>query len=220
MKNGILILDKPSGVTSHDVVSFIRKKFDMQRVGHAGTLDPLATGILIVLLGPATKLFDKFSSFDKAYEATVKLGMVTDTADIQGNVLKTFSCEQISRESIEDALQKFRGEIEQKPPMFSAVRFEGKRLYEIARRGITVEVKPRKINISTLQLLDFSFSEVKLYMECSKGTYVRKIAEDLGEFLGCGGCISQIRRTRVGPFRIEDAVRLEEINESYIRSQI
>jgi len=192
----------------------------MQRVGHAGTLDPLATGILIVLLGPATKLFDKFSSFDKAYEATVKLGMVTDTADIQGNVLKTFSCEQISRESIEDALQKFRGEIEQKPPMFSAVRFEGKRLYEIARRGITVEVKPRKINISTLQLLDFSFSEVKLYMECSKGTYVRKIAEDLGEFLGCGGCISQIRRTRVGPFRIEDAVRLEEINESYIRSQI
>ena len=220
MKNGILILDKPSGMTSHDVVSVIRRKFGMRRVGHAGTLDPLATGVLIILLGPATKLFDKFSSFDKAYEAAVRFGIVTDTADIQGNTLKTFPCEHISQSLIETALEKFRGEIEQKPPMFSAVRFEGKRLYELARRGIAVDIKPRKINISTLQLLDFSFPEAKLYMECSKGTYVRKIAEDLGESLGCGGCISQIRRVRVGPFRIEDAVPLEEANESHIRSEI
>lgn len=215
--DGFLLIDKPSGITSHDVVSFIRRKFDMRRVGHAGTLDPLATGVLIILLGKATKLFDKFSGFDKAYEATLTLGMRTDTADTQGNILNRSPFEGVTNKQVEDVFSRFVGEIEQIPPMVSALKVNGKRLYKLARKGIEVKREPRKIRIDLLKVINFSLPDVKFYLECSKGTYVRKLAEDVGEILGCGGCISQIRRTKIGRYTIESAVTLEDVNESYIR---
>ncbi|MDP8266001.1 MAG: tRNA pseudouridine(55) synthase TruB [Candidatus Aceula meridiana] len=213
---GILIVNKPSGMTSHDVVDAVRKKFRMKRVGHAGTLDPLATGVLVVLIGKATKLFDQFSSFDKAYEATMTLGLVTSTADIKGKTIYERPCEDIAQTQVEEVMKKFVGEIEQIPPMVSAVRYKGKRLYQLARKGIEVKREPRKINIFHLNLLDFKRPNVKFYLECSKGTYVRKIAEDIGDVLGCGACISQIHRTKVGPFCIEKAISLDEVNETHL----
>jgi len=217
MTNGILVINKPRGITSHDVVSFIRRKFKMKRVGHAGTLDPLATGVLIILLGESTKLFNSFSGFDKAYEATLRLGMVTDTADICGKVLYQNSWEDVRESQIEEAFQKFLGSIDQMPPMYSAVKVGGERLYKLARKGLVVPREARRIEIKALKLLNFSSPEVQFYVECSKGTYIRKLAEDIGEVLGCGGCISQINRVRVGPFSIEESFPLEEINESHIR---
>ena len=215
--DGFLIIDKPGGMTSHDVVSIIRRKFDMRRVGHAGTLDPMATGVLVVLLGKATQLFEKFSAFDKAYEATLTLGLKTDTADTQGKVLNQAPYDTITQEQVEKTFLKFTGETEQTPPMVSAIKVNGKRLYRLARQGIEVKREPRKITINSLKLIHFSLPEVKFHLECSKGTYVRKLAEDVGEILGCGGCISQIRRTRVGSFIINEAVKLEEAHEGHIR---
>ena len=217
MNEGLLIVDKPSGITSHDVVSFVRRKFKMKQVGHAGTLDPLATGVLVILLGKSTKLFNKFSLFDKAYDATVRLGVRTDTADIEGKVLMTADCENVTKEQVAEVLEKFIGEIEQTPPMFSAVKYKGQKLYNLARKGVSVDRLSRKVRINSLRLMDFSLPQVTLSMDCSKGTYVRTLAEDVGNILGCGGCISQIRRTKVGPFTINDAVKLEDINESHIR---
>lgn len=215
--DGFILMDKPGGMTSHDVVAVIRRKFQTRQVGHAGTLDPLATGVLILLVGSATKLFNKFSSMDKAYEATLKLGMTTDTADIEGKILTTAPFDHIGRPAIEEAFAKFVGDIEQTPPMVSALKVNGKRLYQLARKGVQIDRQPRKIRIDSLRIADISLPEVKFVLECSKGTYVRKLAEDVGEVLGCGGCISQIRRTRVGKYRIEDAVTLENVNENHIR---
>ena len=217
MKDGIIIVNKPDGITSHDVVSIVRRKLKMRRVGHAGTLDPLATGVLIILLGKSTKLFDEFSSFDKAYDATLMLGVTTDTADIQGKILDKVSCAQITKEKVEEAFQRFVGDIEQMPPMVSAVKINGKRLYKLARKGIEVRREPRKVRIHELKLLDFCLPEVKFYVECSKGTYIRKLAEDVGRVLGCGGCISKINKTKIGPFRIEESVDIEKITDGHIR---
>lgn len=215
--DGYFIVDKPGGITSHDVVQVVRRKINMRRVGHAGTLDPLATGVLIVLIGPSTKLFDKFSIFDKEYEATLLLGTVTDSADIQGKILKESPFDHITKEQIEDVFKQFVGHIEQIPPMVSAVKVNGKRLYKLARKGIEVKREPRQIHISSIQLLEFNPPYAKFHLACSKGTYVRKLAEDAGGILGCGACISQIRRTRVGRFVITDSVNLENLNESHIQ---
>ncbi len=215
--NGILIVDKPSGMTSHDVVHDIRRKFRMRRVGHAGTLDPLATGILILLLGQATKLSNRFIGFDKAYAATMKLGTVTDTADIEGKITDEKPYAHITQNQVEDVMRAFEGEQEQLPPMYSAVRHKGKKLYELARQGIEVERQTRKVNISCLKMESFGLPEVSFYMECSKGTYVRQLAADMGHRLGCGACITQIRRVKTGPFVIEQAANLSDINESHLR---
>ncbi len=217
MKDGVIVVDKPLGMTSHDVVRFVRKKFKMHRVGHAGTLDPLATGVLILLIGKSTKLFNKFVCFDKAYQATLLLGVTTTTADIQGRIMREMPCEMITRPWVEEVFRKFTGEIQQIPPMVSAIKFKGERLYKLARRGLQVERQPRPVKINVLTLTDFVLPHVKFYLECSKGTYVRQLAEDVGWLLGCGACISQIERTRVGPFAITDAVKLENLNESHIR---
>jgi tRNA pseudouridine55 synthase len=216
MKNGIVVINKSSGMTSHDVVSCIRRKFKMRRVGHAGTLDPLATGVLVILLGPATKLFNKFVSFDKVYEATLRLGLETDTADIQGHILRQRPYDHVTRPQIEEIFQKFLGDIQQIPPMVSAVKINGKRLYTLARKGIEVERQPRRVRIDTIRLIEFESPEVKFYLKCSKGTYVRQLAEDIGQALGCGACISQIERIGVGPFGIQEAVSLEDLRESHI----
>lgn len=215
--DGIIVVDKPSGMTSHDVVSRVRRKLNMRRVGHAGTLDPLATGVLIMLLGRSTKLFDKFVAYDKAYAATLKLGTQTASADITGAVIEQKPFEHILRESVENILSGFVGESEQMPPMVSAVKYKGERLYRLARKGIVVERPARKIRIDVLKLVDFQLPQVRFYLECSKGTYVRTLAEDVGVKLGCGACITQIERTKVGHFRLEDAVKLEDLNESHIR---
>ncbi len=214
---GILVVDKPIRLTSHDVVDRVRRKFKMRRVGHAGTLDPLATGILIVLVGQSTKLFGRFVNMDKAYEAVLRLGMTTDSADINGKVTRTASYAHVGREQIEKIFKDMTGEIEQVPPMYSAVKIQGQRLYKLARKGIEVKRAPRRVRIHSLRVLDFVPPDVRFILECSKGTYVRKIAEDAGEMCGCGGCIVQIKRTRVGPYTLKDAVSLDNVNESHLR---
>ena len=161
-------------------------------------------------------MFDKFVAFDKGYRATLKLGMKTTTADIMGEVISEKSYFGIDQEQVEEAMRQFTGEIEQKPPMVSAVKFQGERLYKLARQGIEVERLARKVRIDELKLLRFDLPEVEFYMSCSKGTYVRTLAEDVGEVLGCGACICQIERTKIGPFEIANAVTLEELNESHI----
>ena len=214
---GIIVVDKPCGITSHDVVAVVRRKLRIRRVGHAGTLDPLATGVLVILVGRATKLFDKFVAFDKAYKATLRLGTKTETADIQGEVISEKPYLGVTREAVVEAFGKFTGSIDQTPPMVSALKYRGERLYKLARRGIKVDRVARKVRIDALQVLDFTLPHVQFYLECSKGTYVRQVAEDVGEVLGCGACITEIRRTKVGPFVIDGSVKLEDLNESHLR---
>jgi len=213
---GIVLVNKPAGITSHDVVAYVRRTFKMRRVGHAGTLDPMATGVLVVLVGNATKLSDKFVAFDKTYRATLRLGLKTTTADIMGKTLIERPYTGIDEEAVRKVFVQFTGEIEQKPPMVSAVKYKGERLYKIARQGIEVERIARKVRIDELRILESRLPDVEFLMSCSKGTYVRQLAEDVGEVLGCGACISQIERTRVGPFEIKDAVTLENLNEGHI----
>ena len=215
--DGILVVNKPSDMTSHDVVDVVRRKFKMKRVGHAGTLDPLATGVLVMLIGRGTKRFVEFSSFDKAYLATMILGTTTDTADVRGKVIDRKPFDHITEESFRAALENFTGDIDQVPPMFSALKHKGKRLYQLARQGIKVDLKPRRIRISSLELKDFSLPNAEILLECSKGTYVRKVAEDIGEFLGCGACIARIHRTKVGPFDIKEAKDLNDISIDDVR---
>ena len=213
---GIVLVNKPAGITSHDVVGFVRRTFKMRRVGHAGTLDPMATGVLVILLGNATKLFDKFVAFDKTYRATLRLGLKTTTADIMGKTLLERPYDGIDEAAVEKVFIQFTGEIEQKQPMVSAVKHKGERLYKIARQGIEVDRKARKVRIDELRILQCRLPDVEFVMSCSKGTYVRQLAEDVGEVLGCGACISQIERTKVGPFEIKDAANLENLNEGHI----
>lgn len=213
---GIVLVNKPAGITSHDVVGFVRRTFKMRRVGHAGTLDPMATGVLVILLGSSTKLFDKFVAFDKTYRATLRLGLKTTTADIMGQTLLERPYEDIDEDAIRRVFTQFTGEVEQKPPMVSAVKYQGERLYKIARLGLQVERRARRVRIDELKLLQCRLPEVAFLMSCSKGTYVRQLAEDVGEVLGCGACISQIERIKVGPFDIKDAVPMENLNEGHI----
>lgn len=215
--NGIIVVDKPSGVTSFDVVQKIRSKFKIRRVGHCGTLDPLATGLLVILLGKDTKLFSKFSTFDKVYKATLELGLSTSTGDCQGDILQRRKVGNISVSEIESVFRNFIGETVQIPPMFSALKYRGKKLYELARLGIEVPRKKRSINIYDLKICGFHMPYVDFYVHCSKGTYIRTLAQDIGERLGCGACITEIRRTLLGPFSIKDAITIDRLNESHIR---
>ncbi len=212
--DGIGVVYKPSGITSHDVVDRVRRILKFKKVGHAGTLDPLATGVLIILVGKATKLFDQFVACDKAYTSTMLLGKKTTSADIQGDLVfeKEASC--VTEEKIKEIFQTFLGETQQMPPMVSAVFHQGKRLYELARRGVVVQRQPRLIRIDALKVLSFLSPYVKFHLACSKGTYVRQIVDDIGDRLGCGACVTQIERTQVGPFSLKEAVMLEDFNES------
>ncbi len=215
---GILVVDKPRGMTSHDVVAVVRRRFHMRRVGHAGTLDPLATGVLVVLVGKATKLFHEFEGFDKAYNATLLLGRKTTSADIEGKVVAEADFDHVSRGQFEEGLTHFRGPIEQTPPMVSAVKMNGRRLYELARKGVDVKRAARKIRIDKLETTQFDPPYVRVYLECSKGTYVRKLAEDIGDRLGCLACISEIQRTKVGPFTIDQAIPLQDIQPEHVQA--
>jgi tRNA pseudouridine55 synthase len=215
--NGIIVVDKPAGITSFDVVRKIRHKFKTKKVGHCGTLDPIATGILVVLLGSDTKLFSKFSGFDKSYMATLQLGMSTSTGDCQGDVLNRCDASKISTRDLEDVFKEFTGEINQLPPMFSALKYHGRKLYEWARKGIEVPRQKRKIKIHELKICNFNLPYVDFYINCSKGTYVRTLAHDIGYRLGCGACLTSLRRVKLGPFNIDEAITMDKIDESHIR---
>jgi len=207
--HGFLNIDKPAGMTSHDVVAHIRRAAHQKRVGHAGTLDPAATGVLVVALGNATRLIEYVQdSTSKHYLATVQLGATTTTDDAEGAVLTTADVPPLGRAALEQALEPFRGQIMQVPPMYSALHHQGRRLHELAREGIVVERAARPVTIERLELLDWTTPLLTLDIMCSKGTYIRSLAHDLGEALGCGAHLQALRRTAVGTFLIEHATPL------------
>ena len=209
--NGILLLDKPSGWTSNDAVQKLRGALHERRIGHAGTLDPLATGLLTVFVGRATRAVEFAESDEKTYLAGLRLGITTDTQDVTGTVLSSVPDVRVAAEDLEAALQSFRGTFFQTPPMYSAIRVSGRRLYDLARQGKTVERRPREITVHELSILDGEGADWSLLVRCSKGTYVRTLCHDIGNLLGCGGCLSSLRRIRSGRFSLEDAASLETV---------
>ncbi len=206
--DGVLLVDKPIGPTSHDVVAAVRRALKTKKVGHTGTLDPMASGVLPLCIGEATKLVQFVVEGDKTYRATVALGVRTDTYDAQGQVTARATVPPLSRAQLEAALSKFRGTFDQLPPMFSAVKIDGKKLYEHARAGEVVERAARPVTVRRLELLGHEASSLELEIDCSKGFFVRALADDLGEALGCGAHLSALRRTRVGTFTIEQSIPL------------
>lgn len=214
--NGILIIDKPQGVTSHDVVAKIRKLIGVKRVGHTGTLDPMATGVLGICIGKATRIAEYLSSNDKEYVAEAVFGIVTDSLDTTGRVMDSADASAVGEEDILAATRSFVGEILQIPPMVSAVHHEGKRLYELAREGKRIERQPRRVTVSKMELLEFhpgEHSVAKWRVECSSGVYVRSLCADIGEKLGCGAAMSSLRRIRTGVFDIGNALTLDHIKD-------
>ncbi|MGI5970136.1 MAG: tRNA pseudouridine(55) synthase TruB [Oscillospiraceae bacterium] len=212
MKSGVIILDKPKGWTSHDAVAKLRRLLGERRVGHGGTLDPLATGVLPVFIGRATRAADYITFADKEYVAKMRLGIITDTQDITGKVLSVCD-DKPSLEAIKSVLKEFTGEILQVPPMYSAIKKGGEKLYELARKGIEVPREGRPVKIYRLELTGCDGDEYELHICCSKGTYVRTLCDDIGRRLGCGACMTALRRTRNGPFTLEQAVTISEVSE-------
>jgi tRNA pseudouridine55 synthase len=214
--SGVLVVDKPIGLTSHDVVQIIRRGTGIRRAGHTGTLDPRASGVLVVLIGPAVRLSEYVSASDKRYQATIRLGSSTDTYDAEGIVTdSSTSIEDITEERFDEILQQYVGEIQQVPPPYSAVKVKGKKAYEMARKGENVELSPRTINVYSLEVLEWAPPEVVVDVYCSSGTYVRSLANDLGNELGCGAHLIGLRRTKSGRFTLRDAVPLRRLQESF-----
>jgi len=209
--DGFLLVDKPSGITSYGVVDRLKKRFRPSRIGHGGSLDPLATGLLVVMLGRATRAASSLLGGDKEYWAEARLGIATDTQDVSGRTIRETDPYSVTRTGLGEALAAFRGEIEQVPPMFSALKSRGERLYDLARRGITVPRPARRVTVREIELVDFSPPAVRLRVVCSKGTYIRTLVHDLGERLGVGACLSALRRTASSPYRIEDALTLDRL---------
>jgi len=210
MTNGIVIVDKPAGWTSHDVVAKLRGVFGIKRTGHGGTLDPMATGVLPVFIGRATKAAGLCENAEKEYIAGLRLGIVTDTQDTTGNILRTHDV-SITESDLRDVISQFRGEQQQIPPMYSAIKKDGKKLYELARRGVEVERSARSVTIPELEMLEGKDCEYLLRVVCSKGTYIRTLCHDIGETLGCGAVMSSLRRIRAGVFTIEAAFEIADI---------
>ncbi|MBQ6274589.1 MAG: tRNA pseudouridine(55) synthase TruB [Oscillospiraceae bacterium] len=211
--NGILLIDKPAGWTSSDVVAKLRGVLHERRIGHSGTLDPMATGLLVVFVGRGTRAVEFAESHEKRYLASLRPGLVTDTQDVTGTPIGG-SPRALSDAELEDALRRFRGEIDQIPPMYSAIKVKGQKLYEIARRGGEVERKPRRVRIAELRLLGRDGEDVLLDVRCSKGTYIRTLCHDIGQALGCGACMSALRRLEAGDFSLEDAYTLEQVQRA------
>ena len=212
--NGVLIVDKPLGITSNDVVQRAKRLFDAQKVGHTGSLDPLATGVLPLCFGEATKFSQYLLDSDKKYWTRIKLGVTTATGDADGEVTGGSDASQVTADAVEQALEKFRGEIEQIPSMYSALKHQGQPLYKLARQGVEVERKARSVTIFSNELVKFNGGELELNIHCSKGTYVRTIAEDLGHALGCGGHVIGLRRLAAGPYVESEAISFEQL-EAY-----
>ena len=211
--NGIVIVDKPQDWTSQDVTARLRRVFNTRRIGHGGTLDPMATGVLPVFVGRATRGVEFFEHAEKTYEATLRLGIATDTEDMTGTVLRQREV-HISEADFLEILQKFRGKIQQVPPMYSALKINGQKLVDLARKGKEVERKPREIEIFELECLEFAGETARLRVRCSKGTYIRTLCKDIGEALGCGGCMESLRRICAGAYTIGEAVPLQELLET------
>ena len=221
MVSGVLLVDKPVGPTSHDIVHGLRKKTGIDRIGHGGTLDPMASGLLPLFLGDATKMSGFVQSHDKSYEFDITLGISTDTDDSQGEVLSRKPLpEDLSDEDFRAKLSGFVGDHMQEPPMFSAVKQKGVPLYKLARKGITVDRTPRLVTISSLELIARTDGVVSLLVHCSKGTYVRVLARQIGEALGCGGHVSRLRRISVGRFSVREAVGLDVIESTWSRGDL
>lgn len=212
--SGVLVVDKPVGMSSHDVVQIVRNGTNIRRAGHTGTLDPRASGVLVILLGPAVRLSEYVSASDKRYQAVIQLGVTTDTYDMEGEVTRRAPVD-ITYEEFEEALKGFIGEFEQKPPAYSAIKVKGRKAYELARKGEDVELEPRMIQVQELELLDWDPPEAVVDVQCSSGTYVRSLAHDLGEKLGCGATLTGLRRTKNGQFGLRDAVSLRKLQEAF-----
>lgn len=213
---GFLSVYKPVGKTSHDVVAYFRKLLKIKKIGHTGTLDPFAEGVLPICIGNSTRLIEYLPD-DKAYLAFVQFGKATDSYDIEGNVIFQ-SDKKVAKEDVKQALKKFEGDIEQLPPIYSAIKVNGKKLYEYAREGKSVEIKPRKVTIYKIELKNFDYDnqEAQVYVECSKGTYIRSIANDLGQVLGCGGYLTRLIRTKAGKFLLENSKKMEDFSSKEI----
>ncbi len=209
--NIVVSLNKCRGITSHDAVTAVKKTFKVRKAGHTGTLDPIATGLMLVCLNEATKIAGLIESFDKEYIVMARLGESTDTYDSDGKVVRSTDTSAVSLDDVRQALQRFEGEIEQVPPMYSAIKMNGQPLYKLARKGLEVERKPRRVIIRSLEILEFSNPFLKLKIACSKGTYIRSICNDLGNALGVGAHMTELVRTRIGRFRIEDAAEISEL---------
>jgi tRNA pseudouridine55 synthase len=208
---GVLLVDKPKGLTSHDVVYRLRRKLGMKKIGHAGTLDPMATGVLVMLIGKATRISQYLMSVDKAYEGEATLGVVTDSQDAEGEVLTTVPVPELTEAQVREVMKGFLGDQYQTPPMHSAIKIDGVPLYKLARKGEEVEREPRFIRVTSFDLLSFNLPKLTFDLHCTKGTYVRTVAHDLGNKLGCGAHLSALRRTVSGQFTLKQCLPLEEI---------
>jgi tRNA pseudouridine55 synthase len=213
--SGVLVVDKPVGLTSHDIVQIIRRGTGIRRAGHTGTLDPRASGVLVILIGPAVRLSEFVSASDKRYQATIRLGNSTDTYDGEGRITNTASADHITEEQFNDILQTFVGEMEQVPPPYSAVKVKGRKAYEMAREGEEVELQPRIVHVYSLEILEWDAPEVVIDVYCSSGTYVRSLANDLGKALGTGAYLVGLRRTKSGRFSLRDAVPMRRLQEAF-----
>jgi tRNA pseudouridine55 synthase len=212
--NGFVVIDKPAGITSHDVVSRVRRILGTRKVGHTGTLDPFATGVLPVAVNDGTKAIPFLDEGVKCYEALMQLGVATDTLDMTGSVIREADWRAISRADVESVLKRFTGHLSQVPPMYSAIKQDGQPLYKLARQGQVVERSAREIDIHSLELLSFAPPLVGFRVACSRGTYVRTLADDMGSMLGCGAALKELRRTASGPFEISASVTLEGLEEA------
>lgn len=211
--NGIINVYKEKGYTSHDVVAILRKIAGQKKIGHTGTLDPDATGVLPVCLGRATKLCDLLTDRDKTYEAVLLLGKTTDTQDISGEILKEHPTDHLNEAEVIKVIENFKGTYDQIPPMYSALKVNGKKLYELAREGKTVERKSRKVTIYQIHIKKIQLPRVRMEVTCSKGTYIRTLCHDIGNRLGTGGCMEELTRTKVGRFELKDSLKLEELRD-------
>lgn len=219
MPNGFIVIDKPAGWTSHDVVGKLRGMFRERRIGHGGTLDPMATGVLPVFVGRATRAADFLSAVEKRYTARMRLGVVTDTQDSTGTVLSS-SAMLPSPEKVAEVLSAFRGELDQVPPMYSAVKVDGKKLYQLARQGVEVERKARRVTILELEVRPLEQGEYELEVLCTKGTYIRTLCHDIGQALGCGACMTALRRTAAGGFTEQEAVTMEQAADAAVQGTL
>jgi len=210
--DGILIINKPAGPTSHDIVNRIRKITNIRKVGHAGTLDPFAEGILIILIGKATKLQSQFMEMDKTYVGTLKLGEISDTYDITGEIKNLKPKIKIDKNTILKTLKSFIGEIKQIPPIYSAIKIKGETAYKLARKGIKPKLKPRKVKIYSIKLLSYKWPNLKIEIMCGKGTYIRSLAHDIGKKLGYGAYLKKLTRTKIGKFNIKNSIKPEKLN--------
>jgi tRNA pseudouridine55 synthase len=209
--DGLLLVDKPAGWTSHDVVGFLRGQFRLRKVGHGGTLDPMATGLLVILIGRATKLSGRIMGSDKVYEGAMRLGASTETHDVDGRVVQEADPSAVTRAQLEAEMKKWTGDVMQLPPMVSAIKKDGVPLYKLARKGQEVERTPRMLHVYEFQLLDFAPPTARFRLRCTKGTYVRTLCHDIGQALGCGAHLNSLRRLQSGRLKVDDAVPVESL---------